>query len=93
MPDHRDRGTDPISPSPAQRTAVWAGGIVILMLVAIGVYAWLSLGDVEMSAAAYIALAMGVLGVAGLGGGLMALIFYSSRHGYDDAAGGKPDRD
>ena len=34
-------------------------------------------------------MAGGVLFSLVVGGGLMALVFYSSRHGYDDAANGE----
>lgn len=36
----------------------------------------------------YFAIAGGVLVSLAVGGGLMALIFYSNRHGYDDLSGG-----
>lgn len=36
----------------------------------------------------YLAIAGGVFFSALIGGGLMALTFYSSRHGYDDLSGG-----
>lgn len=36
----------------------------------------------------YVAIAGGVLFSLLVGGGLMALVFYSSRHGYDDLSGG-----
>lgn len=36
----------------------------------------------------YVAIAGGVLVSLLVGGGLMALIFYSNRHGYDDLSGG-----
>jgi len=36
----------------------------------------------------YIAIAGGVVLSLLVGGGLMALVFYSSRHGYDDLSGG-----
>ena len=36
----------------------------------------------------YVAIAGGVLFSLLIGGGLMALVFYSSRHGYDDLSGG-----
>jgi hypothetical protein len=38
----------------------------------------------------YVAIAGGVIVSLLVGGGLMALVFYSSRHGYDDDASGKP---
>ncbi len=69
-----------------------AGLVAVAALLALGVYTWQSLGEVEMDATGYIALVLGVLGTVALGGGLMALLFYSHRHGYDDAAGGKPEK-
>jgi hypothetical protein len=39
----------------------------------------------DMSGAGTIALIFGGLLTIAVGGGLMGLIFYSSRHGYDDA--------
>jgi hypothetical protein len=35
-----------------------------------------------------VAIAGGVVFSLVVGGGLMALVFYSSRHGYDDLSGG-----
>lgn len=49
---------------------------------------WQSLADVEVSTAGTVALALGLIVTFGLGVGLMALVFYSSRKGYDDAASG-----
>lgn len=40
----------------------------------------------------YVAIAGGVLMSLIVGGGLMALVFYSSRHGYDDLGGGDDDK-
>jgi hypothetical protein len=62
--------------------------VLVAALVAIGVYAFVSLGDGEMSANGYVALALGALGTVALAGGLMGLLVYSQRAGYDDAAGG-----
>jgi len=45
---------------------------------------WIQFGDVEISTNGYIALAAGAVATAGLGIGLMSLVFYSSRRGYDD---------
>jgi hypothetical protein len=68
-------------------------GILSLSVMAVAVYLWLSLGDVEMGWAGYLALVAGGLGTLGLGVGLMALVFYSHHMGYDDRAGGNPIRD
>lgn len=40
----------------------------------------------------YLAMALGILFSVLIGCGLMALVFYSSRHGYDEAAH-RPDHD
>jgi hypothetical protein len=46
--------------------------------------AWLSLSGPPMPATGYVALAIGVVFSLLIGFGLMALLFYSSRHGYDE---------
>lgn len=56
----------------------------LLAAVAIAVYLWSSTGDVRIGLHGYIALGAGVLLTFGLGAGLMALVFYSARHGYDE---------
>jgi hypothetical protein len=65
-------------------------GAIVLSLLVIGVYAWMALGDTSMTTSGYVAVVLGALGTIGLGGGLMALLFYSHRHGYDDRAGQSP---
>ncbi|NQW08691.1 MAG: hypothetical protein HQ481_02235 [Alphaproteobacteria bacterium] len=61
------------------------GGIVVAALAwAIGT--WTMGGEGGVSIHAYVALGLGALGTVALGGGLMALVFFSSRHGYDDEA-------
>ena len=62
--------------------------ILALSLVAIGVYAWQTLGTSELTVHGYIALVLGVIGTIGLGVCLMALVFYSHRYGYDERVGG-----
>jgi hypothetical protein len=52
--------------------------------------AWVRLGGEPMPVYGYIAIAGGVLFSLLVGGGLMALVFYSSRHGYDEGQG-EPD--
>jgi len=66
---------------------------LILVLLAVlaatlwwAIYAWTSV-DVEMSIHGYIAIILGIVFSLMIGCGLMALMFYSSRHGYD----GPPD--
>jgi hypothetical protein len=64
--------------------------VMSLSLMAVAVYLWLSLGDVEMTPAGYFALVGGGLATLGLGAGLMGLVFYSNRNGFDERAGAPP---
>ena len=50
--------------------------------------AWERLGGGEIPFYGYLAMAGGALFSLLLGGALMALVFYSSRHGYDDLGSG-----
>jgi hypothetical protein len=47
------------------------------------VRAWSSLDGVEISLAGWIFMGLGVLFTVLVGGGLMALVFYSSRNNFD----------
>jgi hypothetical protein len=48
-----------------------------------GLHAWNALDGVEVSTAGWIFIAAGTFFTLALGGGLMALVFYSSRKGMD----------
>ena len=67
---------------------VWATISVLLALLAAAVYVayvgW-NLIDVTMPMTGYVAMVLGIVFSVILGAGLMALMFYSSRHGFDDA--------
>lgn len=52
--------------------------------VSLAIYAWNAV-DVEMSVHGYVAMVLGVAFSLIIGCGLMALMFYSSRHGYDES--------
>jgi hypothetical protein len=49
----------------------------------VGHYAWNSV-DVEMSVHGYVAMILGIIFSLVVGCGLMALVFYSNRRGYDE---------
>lgn len=51
-------------------------------------YVWASDTGAPMPASGYVAMAFGVLFSLGVGIGLMALVFYSNRHGYDEPGSG-----
>ena len=62
---------------------VTLGGILALAIAgAVGL--WMEIGDVRMSAMGAISLIGGGIVALAVGGGLMALVFYSARKGYDD---------
>lgn len=65
-------------------------GVLLAILAAAGAVGWSiwrELADVEMSLHGWIALGLGASVATLLGIGLMYLVYYSSRHGYDDEAG------
>ena len=66
--------------------------LVMILLLAIlagavfvGHYGWVSAGDVAMPAWGWLMLGLGIFFTLLVGGGLMALVFYSSRAGFDEA--------
>lgn len=71
----------------AQRSFWIAVMVLFACLVAVAIYGWFSLRDSGMSTVAVIALGGGVLVTLALGIGLMSLLFYSNREGFDDDVG------
>ncbi len=64
-------------------------GFAIAALAFVGflsVRSWISLGDVDISTNGWIAIILGVVVTLAVGGGLMALVFYSSNKHYDDSS-------
>ena len=72
-------------------TAVVLGGLLVLA-VTFMVQAWTRF-DAQMSIHGWIALTLGVVLSLAIGLGLMALVFFSARRGYDDAVGREDERD
>ena len=62
--------------------AIAAMGILLGAAIWFLFYGW-NLTDAQIDVHGYIALGLGVLLSMVLGGGLMALVFYSNRKGYD----------
>lgn len=52
-------------------------------------YVWASDSGPPMPASGYVAMALGILFSMLVGIGLMALVFYSHRHGYDEPGQGE----
>jgi hypothetical protein len=65
-------------------------GLMSLSVFAVAIYLWRAMGDVPMSLAGDVALIGGGLATLALGIGLMTLVFYSNRRGFDDRAGARP---
>ncbi len=68
------------------------GVIILLVLLTAALWfaydGWTLLGAADLPAAIWLAMAGGIVFSLVIGAGLMALVFYSSRHGYDDRASG-----
>ncbi len=68
--------------------------IILALFGLLGLAVWFSasafmhIGGDAIPLYGYAAIAGGVLFSLAVGGGLMALVFYSNRHGYDDLSGG-----
>lgn len=71
--------------------STWLLAAILLPLlagvIAAAAWMWGSLEDTDMGLEGWIALVGGVIATLAVGGGLMGLVFYSSRHGYDDGVG------
>ena len=67
-------------------TVMIAAGAVLVVVVVIASL-WSGLGESEISFAGWLAMALGIILTLGLGIGLMALVFISSRRGYDEIGG------
>lgn len=74
------------------RIAIVLAGLAGLLVLALwfAVDTWTHLGSGPMPPYLLLAAGGGILFSLLIGCGLMALVFYSSRHGYDDEAGRGP---
>jgi hypothetical protein len=79
--------TDEIPPPDRMSVAGWIALVVLVaFFIAALVYAikaWGELAGTGMSTAGWIFMICGIVFTIALGGGLMALLFYSSRNDYD----------
>ena len=73
-------GKSPLSGAGWLALAVLAGFFLVSLWYAVKV--WTSMAGVHMSGWGWTFLVLGVVVTIALGGGLMALVFYSSRHDY-----------
>lgn len=61
-------------------------GVALVASIAAALYVWIGAGDTQMGGHGWAALILGTVLSLVVGGGLMVLVFYSARHGYDEAA-------
>ena len=71
-----------------KQTLGWAAVViavaVVLVIGAVIAVLWTNLGESEISGAGWLAMALGVTVTLALGVGLMGLVFFSNRRGYDE---------
>ena len=67
--------------------AIGIAAAVVILLAIVGTETWNGIGDSEISPMGWVAMGMGIIVTVALGIGLMALVFISSRRGYDEATG------
>ena len=71
---------------------IWTGiaataAVVVVVAVAIVIAEfWSSIGDSGISVAGWFAMGLGIVATLALGIGLMSLVFFSNRRGYDETA-------
>lgn len=60
-------------------------GLLVAAII-VGYIGWSSASGTDVPVSGYVAMAIGVVFSVAVGAGLMALVFYSSRAGYDEPA-------
>ena len=66
-----------------QGLLIFCFSVVGTVTVSVGFYIWQMLGPTSLSIHGWLAIIVGVVSSLLLGGGLMALSFYSAKSGYD----------
>ena len=71
-----------------KRYTVIAGSVaLVVLIIAAIVPMWIMTAGVSLPPTAFRFIALMIIGCFGVGGGLMFLVFYSARKGYDDGVG------
>ncbi|MBV8890341.1 MAG: hypothetical protein JO267_01795 [Alphaproteobacteria bacterium] len=71
-------------PSLTSWIAAAAAIAVVAVIAILSIHFWGGIGDTHMSLGGWVAMVLGILVAVALGVGLMALMFISSRGGYDE---------
>ena len=70
-----------------KKLALILGTVLFLAVIAAAIVPmWVATSGLELSGAAVAAIVFMIVGCFAVGGGLMFLVFYSARRGYDDEA-------
>jgi hypothetical protein len=64
--------------------AVVIAAAVVLVIGTVIAVLWTNIGESEISGAGWLAMTLGVIVTLALGVGLMGLVFFSNRRGYDE---------
>lgn len=73
------------------KLGILVAAVLSASTMAVAYSAWKALADVQMTTSGYIAMILGGLGTVVVGVGLMTLLFWSNRKGFDDRAGARPE--
>jgi hypothetical protein len=60
-------------------------GSLLVFAIVVAYFGWTSAAGTDVPASGYLAMGLGISFSLLIGVGLMGLLFYSSRHGYDDS--------
>jgi hypothetical protein len=58
---------------------------LLVFAIVVSYYGWTSAAGTDVPESGYLAMALGIIFALVIGVGLMGLLFYSSRHGYDES--------
>jgi formate hydrogenlyase subunit 3/multisubunit Na+/H+ antiporter MnhD subunit len=89
----------PGAPRPKKASVIGTIALVVVLLglliaaIVFAVRSWTSVQGPPMPEVGYVAMTVGVVFSLLIGIALMALLFYSSRHGYDERASADPRAD
>lgn len=72
------------------KLSIAAIGLLAVFSIGVAAYTWVSLSDVRIDVNGWIAMGLGIVATLALGLGLIALMLWSERHGYDERAGLDP---
>ena len=71
-----------------KRYVVIAGAVVLVAIIAAAIVPlWVMTAGVPLTSSSFRFIVLLIIGCFGVGGGLMFLVFYSAREGYDDGVG------